>query len=52
MQNIRRKAAGVFLRAIADIPEEDLQYILADLPDNWWEQTIQKTEKPEETEKP
>ena len=52
MQNIRRKAAGVFLRAIAVIPEEDLQYILADLPDNWWKQTIQKTEKPEETEKP
>ena len=52
IQNIRLKAAGVFLRAIADIPEKDLQYIIADLPDNWWKQTIKKTEKPEDTEKP
>ncbi len=52
LQNIRVKAAGIFLRALEDIPEEDLQFILADLPDGWWKQTIKNTEKPEERETP
>lgn len=51
VQSIRQKAAGAFLRAMKNIPEEDLGFILADLPDNWWNQ-IQISEKPEETEKP
>ena len=50
LQDIREKAAGLFLRALEDIPEEDLQFILADLPEDWWMQTIMNTEKPEETE--
>ena len=52
LQMIRNKAAAVFLKAMTGLPEEDLQYIIADLPDNWWKQSIQITEKPEETEKP
>ena len=52
LQNIREKSAGLFLRALEKIPEEDLQFILADLPDNWWMRTIMNTEKPEETETP
>lgn len=52
LQNIREKAAGLFLRALEKIPEEDLQFILADLPDNWWMRTIMNTEKPEETKTP
>ena len=52
LQMIRNKAAAVFLKALTGLPEEDLQYIIADLPDNWWKQSIQITEKPEETEKP
>ena len=52
LRKIRQKATGVFLRALAELPEEDLQYFIADLPDNWWKQTIQITEKPEDTEEP
>ena len=52
LQSIREKAAGLFLRALEKIPEEDLQFILADLPDNWWMRTIMNTEKPEETKTP
>ena len=52
LQHIREKTAGLLLRALEDIPEEDLQYILADLPDNWWMQMIKNKEKPEETETP
>ena len=49
---IRKRAAATFLKALTGLPEEDLQYIIADLPDKWWKQSIQITEKPEETEKP
>lgn len=52
LRKLRQKAAGVFLRAMKELPEEDLQYFIADLPENWWVQTIQNTEKPEDTEKP
>ena len=52
LQMIRQKTAAAFLKALTGLPEEDLQYIIADLPDNWWKQSIQITEKPEETEKP
>ena len=52
LQMIRQKAAAAFLKVLTGLPEEDLQYIIADLPDNWWKQSIQITEKPEETEKP
>ena len=52
LQGIREKAAGLFLRALRDVPEEDLKFILADFPDNWWIQMIKNTERPEATEKP
>ena len=52
LQMIRQKAAAVFLKALTGLPEEDLQYIIADLPDGWWNQSIPITEKPEDTEKP
>lgn len=49
---IAEKAANVFLKALVHIPEEDLQYILADLPEGWWAQMSLKTDETEETEQP
>ena len=46
------KAARVFLKALKNVPEEDLQYFLADLPAGTWKQIIGNTEEPEETEQP
>ncbi len=45
---LTEKMAGAFLRALIPVPEEDLQYILADLPDGWWAELVRKTEKTEE----
>ena len=33
---LAERITAVFLRALIDIPEEDLQFILADLPEGWW----------------
>lgn len=49
---VAEKAAQTLLSALAHVPEEDLQYILADLPAGLWAEMTRKTEIPEETEKP
>ena len=49
---IAEKAANVFLKALIPIPEKDLQYILADLPEGWWARMSLKTDESEETEQP
>ena len=51
-KRIAEGAANAFLRALVTVPEEDLQYILADLAEGLWTQMILKTDKSEETEQP
>lgn len=48
---IAEKAAKAFLKALIPVPEEDLQYILADLPEGTWRRMI-KIDESEETEQP
>ena len=51
-KTIAEKAAQALLNALIHVSEEDLQYILADLPAGWWAGMIQKTVESEETEQP
>ena len=51
-RRIAEKAAGALLTALIPVPEEDLQYILADLPAGWWARMTTKTDESEETEQP
>ena len=51
-EQIAGKAARAFLKALIPLPESDLQYILADLPEGWWAQMTSKIEDSEETEQP
>ena len=49
---LAEKAAVAFLKALGSVPEEDLQYILADLPEGLWARLNGKTDETEETEQP
>ena len=51
-RRIAEKAAGALLTALIPVPEEDLQYFLADLPVGWWARMTTKTDESEETEQP
>ena len=51
-RRIAEKAARALLTALIPVPEEDLQYILADLPEGWWARMTTKTDESEETEQP
>ena len=42
------KMTADFLRALIPVPEQDLQYFLADLPDGFWTELIRKYDMTEE----
>lgn len=52
MNRIAEKAANAFLKALAAVPPEDLQYFLADLPEEAWARITPETDESEETEQP
>ena len=49
---LKERMSGAFLRALAPVPEDDLQYILSDLPEGWWNEMTKSLKETEETEKP
>ena len=47
IDRLSEKMSMLFLNALVNIPEEDLTYFLADLPEGWWNQTVRKIQNTE-----
>ena len=47
INRLSEKMASLFVNAMVNIPEGDLMYFLADLPEGWWSQTVRKIQNAE-----